>query len=70
LCDPDEIPPDPTRIGFGGVTLDWNCDLFFDSLGLINDQGVLIDFLGYLPFTTHLPHLTIETYSPHEGKKR
>lgn len=68
MCDPDEIPPDPRRIEFGDVTLDWNCDLFFDSLVLLNQQGALIDFLRDLPFTAHLPHLTIETYSPHEGK--
>ncbi len=38
LCHPDEIPSDPRRIEFGDVSLDWNCDLFFDSLGLPNEQ--------------------------------
>lgn len=47
-CDPGEIPPTPTRIEFGDVTVDWNYDLFFDSLGLFNGDTVLIDFWGDL----------------------
>ena len=37
-----------TRIQFGDVTVDWNYDLFFDSLGLLNGDTVLIDFWGDL----------------------
>ena len=47
-CDPGEVPPDPTVIQFGDVTVDWDCDLFFDDLGLLNGQAVLIDFWGDL----------------------
>lgn len=47
-CDPGEIPPTPTRIEFGNVTVDWDCDLFFDELGLLNGETVLIDFWGDL----------------------
>jgi hypothetical protein len=47
-CDPGEVPPDPTVIEFGDVTVDWDCDLFFDDLGLLNGQAVLIDFWGDL----------------------
>lgn len=37
-----------TRIQFGDVTVDWNYDLFFDSLCLFNGDTVLIDFWGDL----------------------
>jgi hypothetical protein len=47
-CDPGEINPTPTRIEFGDVIVDCNCDLFFDSLGLLNGHTVLIDFWGDL----------------------
>jgi len=47
-CDPGEIPPTPTQIKFGDVTTDGDCDLCFDSLGLLGDQTVLIDFWGDL----------------------
>ena len=47
-CAPGEVPPDPTVIEFGDVTVDWDCDLFFDELGLLNGQTVLIDFWGDL----------------------
>ena len=47
-CDPGEIPPTPTRIEFGDVTVDWNYDLFFYELGLLNGETVLIDFWGDL----------------------
>jgi hypothetical protein len=47
-CDPGEIPPSPTRLEFGNVTVDGDCDLFFDELGLLNNQTVLIDFWGDL----------------------
>jgi hypothetical protein len=47
-CDPGEIPPDPTAVEFGDVTVDWDCDLFFDDLGLVNGKVVLIDFWGDL----------------------
>ncbi len=47
-CDPGEIPPIPSRIEFGDVTVDWNYDLFFDALGLLNGETVLIDFWGNL----------------------
>ena len=33
-----------THIQFGDVTVDWNYDLFFDFLGLLNGDTVLIDF--------------------------
>ena len=47
-CDPGEVPPDPTVIEFGDVTVDWDCDLFFDDPGFLNGQVVLIDFWGDL----------------------
>ena len=47
-CDPGEIPPTPTRLEFGNVTVDEDCNLFFDDLGLLNNQTVLIDFWGDL----------------------
>ena len=47
-CDPGEVPPDPTVIEFGDVTVDWDYDLFFDDIGLLNGQAVLIDFWGDL----------------------
>jgi len=47
-CDPGEVPPDPTVIEFGDVTVDWDCDLFFDDFGLLNGQAVLIDLWGDL----------------------
>ena len=47
-CDPGEVPPDPTVIKFGDVTVDWDCDLFFDDPGLLNGQALLIDFWGDL----------------------
>jgi hypothetical protein len=47
-CDPGEIPPTPTQLEFGNVTVDGDCDLFFDDLGLLNNQTVLIDFWGDL----------------------
>ncbi len=47
-CDPGDIPRNPTRIEFGNVTVDWNCDLFFDDLGLLNGKTVLFDFWGDL----------------------
>jgi hypothetical protein len=47
-CDPGEVPPDPTVIEFDDVTVDWDCDLFFDDFGLLNGQAVLIDLWGDL----------------------
>ena len=47
-CGPGEVPPDPTVIEFGDVTVDWDCALFFDELGVLNGQTVLIDFWGDL----------------------
>jgi hypothetical protein len=47
-CDPGEISPSPTRLEFGNVTVDGDCHLFFDELGLLNNQTVLIDFWGDL----------------------
>ena len=47
-CDPGEVPPNPTVIQFGDVTVDWDCDLFFDDFGLLNGQAVLIDLWGDL----------------------
>jgi len=32
----------------GDVTVDWDCDLFFDDFGLLNGQAVLIDLWGDL----------------------
>ena len=47
-CDLGEIPPTPTRIKFGDITVDWNYDLFFNELGFLNGETVLIDFWGDL----------------------
>jgi hypothetical protein len=47
-CDPGEVPPDTTVIQFGDVTVDWDCELFFDDPGLLNGQLVLIYFWGDL----------------------
>jgi hypothetical protein len=47
-CDQGEIPPTPTRLEFGNVTVDWDYDLFFDDLGRLNGRTVLMDFWGDL----------------------
>ena len=47
-CDPADTPPTPTRIEFGDVGVDADCDLFLDGPGLLNGQMVLMDFWGDL----------------------